>query len=79
MQRSADELKALRPPAQLAARHRELVSLTEETADVAWRISAAADENDQVEMQRQAERAEDITKATNEVARKLGLLECVSG
>jgi hypothetical protein len=79
MQQSADELKAMKPPARIAAQHRELVSLTEETADVASRISAAAEKNDQVEMQKQAERAEDITVAANEVARKLGLLECVSG
>jgi hypothetical protein len=79
VQQSADELKAMKPPARLAAQHRELVSLTEETADVAARISAAADENDQVEMQKQAERAEDITRASNEVARKLGLEECVAG
>ena len=79
MQQSADELKAMTPPARLAAQHRELISLTEETADVANRISAAADKNDQVEMQKQAERAEDITRAANEVARKLGLLECVAG
>jgi hypothetical protein len=79
VQQSADELKAMKPPAQLAARHRELISLTEETADAAARISAAADKNDQVEMQKQAERAEDITRASNDVARKLGLQECVAG
>jgi hypothetical protein len=79
VQQSADELKAMKPPARLAAQHRELISLTEETADVAARISAAADENDQVEMQKQAERADDITRASNDVARKLGLQECVAG
>jgi hypothetical protein len=79
MQQSADELKAMKPPTRLAAQHRELISLTEETADVAARISAAAEKNDQVEMQKQAERAEDITVAANKVARKLGLLECVAG
>jgi hypothetical protein len=79
MQQSADELRALIPPAQLLARHKELVDLTEETADVASRISAAAGENDQVEMQKQAERAEELTTAANDVARKLGLEECVAG
>ena len=79
VQQAADELQALIPPARLAAQHRELISLTEETADAAARISAAAEENDQVEMQKQAERAEEITKATNDVARKLGLEECVAG
>ena len=79
LKQSADELRALRPPAQLVKRHNELVSLTDETADVATRISAAAGENDQVEMQKQAERAEKLTSAANDVAQKLGLLECVAG
>jgi hypothetical protein len=79
IKQSADELRELRPPAKLAARHRELVSLTDETADVATRISAAAGENDQVEMQKQAERAETLTESANDVAKKLGLLECVAG
>ena len=79
MQQSADELRELTPPAPLAASHKELVNLTEETADVADRISAAAGKNDQVEMQKQAERAEDLTNAANDVARKLGLEECVAG
>jgi hypothetical protein len=79
MQQSADELRALTPPTKLLAQHKELVSLTEETADVATRISTAAGENDQLEMQKQAERAEELTNAANDVARKLGLLECVSG
>ena len=79
LQQSADELRELKPPTRLAARHREFIDLTEETVDVANRISAAAGENDQVEMQKQAERAEEITKAANDVAKKLGLLECVSG
>jgi uncharacterized coiled-coil DUF342 family protein len=79
LQQSADELRALKPPAQLAARHREFIDLTEETADVATRISAAAGKNDQVEMQKQAERAEEITQAANDVAEKLGLQECVAG
>ena len=79
IQQSADELQALEPPARLLAQHKELISLTEETADVATRISAAAGKNDQLEMQKQAERAETLTNAANDVARKLGLLECVSG
>jgi hypothetical protein len=79
MQQSADELRALRPPAQLAARHRQLIDLTEETADVASRISEAAGKNDQVEMQKQAERAEELTTAANDLAHKLGLEECVAG
>jgi hypothetical protein len=79
MQQSADELRALRPPAQLAARHKQFIDLTEETADVASRISEAAGKNDQVEMEKQAERAEKLTKAANDVARKLGLQECVAG
>jgi hypothetical protein len=79
IQQSADELRDLTPPSKLLTQHRELISLTEETADVATRISAAAGKNDQLEMQKQAERAETLTKAANDVARKLGLLECVSG
>ncbi|HEY8104427.1 MAG TPA: hypothetical protein VIE18_07915 [Gaiellaceae bacterium] len=79
MQQSADELRALRPPAKLLKQHNELVSLTDETADVATRISAAAAENDQLEMQKQAERAEKLTQSANDVAKKLGLLECVAG
>lgn len=79
LQKSADELRALKPPTRLAARHKEFVDLTLETVDVATRISAAAGKNDQVEMQKQAERAEEITKAANDVANKLGLMECVSG
>ena len=79
MEQSADELRGLVPPAPLLARHKELVSLTKETADVASRISAAAGENDQVEMQKQAERAEELTKAADDVARKLGLEDCVAG
>jgi hypothetical protein len=79
IKQSADELRELRPPARLAARHRELVSLTDETADVATAISTAAGENDQLEMQKQAERAETLTQSANDVAKKLGLLECVAG
>ena len=79
VKQSADELRELRPPAKLAARHKELVSLTDETADLALRLSAAAGENDQVEMQKQAERAEQLTQSANDVADKLGLEECVAG
>jgi small-conductance mechanosensitive channel len=79
IKQSADELRALTPPTQLATRHDELVSLTDETADVATRISAAAGKNDQLEMEKQAERAEQLTKAANDVSRKLGLQECVAG
>ena len=79
LEQSAQELRELDPPAALVARHRKLVDLTQETADLAGRLSAAAGENDQVEMQKQAERAEQLTKATNDVSRKLGLEECVAG
>jgi hypothetical protein len=79
LQQSVDELRELKPPTQLAARHQEFIDLTAETVDVASRISAAAGENDQLEMQKQAERAEEITKAANDVADKLGLEECVAG
>jgi hypothetical protein len=79
LKQSADELRALKPPSNLAARHAELVRLTDETADAATRISAAAGENDQLEMQKQAERAETLTEAANDVSRKLGLQECVAG
>jgi hypothetical protein len=79
LQRSADQLGELQPPAQLVPRHQRLVDLTQETADLAGRLSAAAGENDQVEMQKQAERAEQLTKSANEVARQLGLEECVAG
>lgn len=79
LKQSADELRALRPPAKLVARHKELVSFTDETADVASRISAAAGENDQLEMQKQAERADQLTQSANDVAKKLGLDDCVAG
>ena len=79
LRQSADELRDLQPPANLTARHRELVSLTDETADVALRISAAAGENDQLAMQTQAERAEQLTESANDVARKLGVEDCVAG
>ena len=76
---SAQELRDLQPPAKLLRSHEELIHLTEETAELADRLSVAAGENDQVEMQKQAERAEKLTVASNEVSRKLGLLECVAG
>lgn len=76
---SAQELRALQPPAKLLPNHKKLISLTEETADLANQLSAAAGKNDQLEMQKQAERAEKLTVAANEVSRKLGLLECVAG
>ena len=79
LEQSAEELRELQPPARLVARHQRLVDLTQETADLAGRLSAAAGENDQVEMQKQAERAEQLTKSANEVARQLGLEECVAG
>jgi hypothetical protein len=79
LKQSADELRELNPPAKLAARHRELVSLTDETAELALRLSAAAGENDQVAMQTQAERAEELTESANDVAHKLGVEECVAG
>lgn len=76
---AAQELRALQPPAKLLANHKRLISLTEETADLANRISEAAGKNDQLEMQTQAERAEKLTVSANDVSRKLGLLECVAG
>lgn len=79
LEQSAEELRELTPPKQLVARHTELVDLTEQTAELAGRLSVAAGENDQVEMQTQAERAEKLTVAANEVSRQLGLEECVAG
>jgi hypothetical protein len=79
LEQSAAELRELQPPARLVARHKRLVDLTQETADLAGRLSVAADENDQVEMQRQAERADQLTRSANEVSRELGLDECVAG
>jgi hypothetical protein len=76
---SAQELRDLQPPAKLLPNHKKLIDLTEETADLANRLSAAAGKNDQLEMQKQAERAEQLTIAANELSRKLGLLECVAG
>lgn len=76
---SAEELRELVPPAELLARHNELVDLTEQTAELAGTLSIAAGENDQVEMQKQAERAEKLTVEANKVSRQLGLEECVAG
>jgi PBP1b-binding outer membrane lipoprotein LpoB len=76
---SVDELRALQPPVELRGQHAKLVDLQSETADVAERIAAAAADNDQVEMQKQAERADKLTIASNETARKLKLAECVAG
>ena len=79
LKESAEELRELQPPPKLMRDHQQLVSLTEETAALADRLSVAAGENDQLEMQQQAERADKLTILANEVARKLGLLECVAG
>jgi hypothetical protein len=79
LEQSAEELRELQPPAQLVVRHEKLVELTQETADLAGRLSIAAGENDQVEMQKQAERADQLTRSANEVSRQLGLDECVAG
>ncbi|MDQ3066324.1 MAG: hypothetical protein M3R12_04090 [Actinomycetota bacterium] len=76
---SADDLNELEPPPNLKAAHKTLADLQDETADIAERISAAAGENDQVEMQKQAERADKVTIASNEAARKLGIEACVAG
>ena len=79
LQKSADDLAALRPPVALRANHQKLVDLQEETADLAGQMSIAAGENDQVEMQTQAQRADQLTVSANEVSRKLGVEECVAG
>lgn len=79
LRESAQELRELQPPAKLIPNHKRLIRLTEETAELADRLSVAAGKNDQVEMQTQAERADKLTVATNEVSRQLGLLECVAG
>jgi len=79
LDQSADELRDLEPPVKLVAKHDRLVELTEETADLAGRMSIAAGEDDNLEMQKQAERADQLTRSANEVARQLGLEECVAG
>lgn len=76
---AAQDLRELQPPAKLLPDHKRLIRLTEETAELAGRLSVAAEKNDQVEMETLAERADKLTVATNEVSRKLGLLECVAG
>lgn len=79
LERSAQQLRELTPPAKLRPRHRRLVDLTQQTADLAGIIAIAAGQNDQVEMQKQAERADKLTTSTNEVARQLGVTGCVAG
>lgn len=79
LQKSVDELNALQPPVELRGQHRKYVDLQVETTDIANRISEAAAKNDQVEMQKQAERADKITVDQNETARRLKLDDCVAG
>lgn len=79
LRQSADDLRALVPPEQLKVKHGELADLQDETADIAQSISIAAADNDQLEMQKQAERADKVTISSNETARALGLEECVAG
>jgi hypothetical protein len=79
MRKAADDLRALVPPVALRGQHAKLADLQDETADIAQRIAAAAADNDQVEMQTQAERADKLTITSNETARKLKLDECVAG
>jgi hypothetical protein len=72
MEQSARELRDLRPPKELMTRHAELVDLTEQTAELAGRLSVAAGENDQVEMQKQnVPRKLSIRKADAQRARSL--------
>lgn len=79
LQQSVDELRALRPPVAQRGQHAKYVDLQAETVDVANRIAEAAKDNDQVEMQKQAERADKLTIEANETARKLKLNECIAG
>jgi hypothetical protein len=79
LEQAVGELRELEPPEQLATRHEKLVDLTQKTADLAGRLSVAAGKNDQVAMQTEAERADELTKSANEVSRQLGLEECVAG
>lgn len=79
IQQSVDELRALRPPVALRGQHAKYLDLQEQTVDVANRIAEAAKDNDQVAMQKQAERADQLTIEANETARKLKLDECVAG
>jgi hypothetical protein len=81
LQDSIDELRALQPPVELRGQHKKYVDLQVETRDIAERISEAAGKEpaDQVEMQKQAERADKITVEQNETARKLKLDACIAG
>lgn len=79
MSTAAGELRELHPPAKLVPDHDRLVAVTEKTAALAGKLSTAAGKNDQLEMQKQAERAEELTIEANEISRRLGLLECVAG
>jgi len=76
---SVEELRDLQPPENLRKGHEEFISFQEETADIAASISIAAGEDDNLEMQKQAERADKVTIAANEAARKIGLEDCVAG
>ena len=76
---SVRELRALQPPANVKQGHDAFIALQEETADIAASISIAAGEDDNLEMQKQAERADKVTVAANEAARKIGLEDCVAG
>jgi hypothetical protein len=78
LRKSAADLRSLQPPAKLKARHAQLVDLQDQTADIAQRIAAAAKSNDQIEMQKQAERADKLTAESNRIARSLGLDDCVA-
>ena len=79
LRKSAEELRKLVPPLALRGQHAQLADLQDETADVAQRISAAAAKDDNLEMQKQAERADKLTIESNETARRLKLDECVAG
>jgi len=79
LRKSAEDLRALVPPVAIRGQHAQFADLQDETADVAQRISVAAAENDHVEMQTQAERADQLTITSNEAARRLKLDECVAG
>lgn len=79
LRKSVADLRKLRPPANLRTGHEEFVSLQQETADIAASISVAAGEDDNLEMQKQAERADKVTVSANEAARKIGLEGCVAG
>src|SRR5215207_6299155 len=78
LEQAAGALRELEPPEQLTTRHEKLVELTQKTADLAGRLSEAAGKNDQLAMEKEAEQADQLTKAANEVSRQLGLEECVA-